>query len=154
MGHVTRTYATKEVAKRLSIEPVTVRKYAVMLEEKGYVYQKDEKGWRVFSEDDIKALEYITLLKNDGYSLESAIDRVASLYRSNFVVAPPAMPLQEDDRNVIFDFIKRQEEFNRMLLERIETRDKNLMAVLREIQETKKELSSANKKRWWKFWRS
>jgi DNA-binding transcriptional MerR regulator len=152
MDNAMRTYSTKEVAKRLSIEPVTVRKYAGMLEDKGYIYKKDEREWRVFVEDDIKALEYLSLLKSDGHSLESAIDRVASLFRSNLVVAQPDMALQED-KKYIFDFIKRQEAFNQSLLERIDQRDKNLMAVLREIQETKKELAAAHQKRWWKFWK-
>ena len=151
MDNAMKTYSTKEIAKRLSIEPVTVRKYAGMLEDKGYIYKKDERGWRIFVEDDIKALEYLSLLKFDGQSLESAVDRVASLFRSNLVVAQPTTTLQ--DQNYIFDFIKRQEAFNQSLLERIDQRDKNLMAVLREIQETKKELAAAHQKRWWKFWK-
>lgn len=152
MDNDMKTYSTKEVAKRLSIEPVTVRKYAGMLENKGYIYQKDERGWRVFKEDDVKALEYLSLLKFDGNSLEAAVDRVVSLYRSNLVVAQSDMALQED-KEYILDFIKRQEEFNKALLERIDHRDKQLMSVLREIQETKKELAASGKKHWWNFWK-
>lgn len=54
-----KTYSSKDVAKRLSIEPVTVRKYSQMLEEHGYSFNKDEKGWRHYTEDDIRFLEYL-----------------------------------------------------------------------------------------------
>lgn len=49
----------------------------------------------------------------------------------------------------------KQEEFNKKILERMEERDKNLMAVLNEIQEHKKQLVSAEQsnKKWWKFWK-
>ena len=48
----------------------------------------------------------------------------------------------------------KQEEFNQKLLKRIDERDQNLIAVLREIQESKKEIAAANQKqkKWWKFW--
>jgi predicted transcriptional regulator len=36
-----RRYASSEVAKRILVEPVTVRKYSQMLEEKGYVFERD-----------------------------------------------------------------------------------------------------------------
>ncbi|WP_133141839.1 MerR family transcriptional regulator, partial [Clostridioides difficile] len=71
-------YSSKDVAKRLSIEPVTVRKYSQMLEEQGYSFKKDEKNWRQYSEDDVHFLEYICHLKEMGKSLDESIQHVAS----------------------------------------------------------------------------
>lgn len=50
-----KRYSTGEIAKRILVEAVTVRKYAQMLEEKGYVFEKDQKGWRQFKETDLHA---------------------------------------------------------------------------------------------------
>ncbi|MYL36139.1 HTH domain-containing protein [Pontibacillus yanchengensis] len=41
-------FSSKEVARRLGIESVTVRKYCNELEHKGYEFKKNERGWRVF----------------------------------------------------------------------------------------------------------
>ncbi|WP_445490006.1 hypothetical protein [Niallia sp. 03133] len=48
-----KTYSSKDVAKRLSIEPVTVRKYSQMLEDEGYSFNKalycENKKEHIFS---------------------------------------------------------------------------------------------------------
>lgn len=141
-----KRYQTKEVAKRLTIEPVTLRKYVSMLEKQGYVFHKDDRGWRVFVEEDIKALEYLQMLKSQGHSLEKAVERVAELYKSNLVVAQPDTTLQSSD---LKEFIKQQTEFNETLMKRMEDRDKKLMMILRQLQETKAELAVTKKKHWW-----
>ncbi|EWG08398.1 DUF3967 domain-containing protein [Cytobacillus firmus] len=158
-----KTFSTKEVAKRLLIEPVTVRKYTQMLEEKGYLFKKDDRGWRLFIEEDIKALEYLAYLKMNGSSLEDAIEHVANLYRSNLSISQPNMTLQKDDP--LEDFIKRQEAFNEALLKRLEEqqqyidkvlqkRDEVLLNALKETLETKKLIAAeVEKKKWWQFWK-
>lgn len=144
-------YSSKDVAKRLSIEPVTVRKYSQMLEEQGYIFKKDEKNWRQYSEDDIHFLEYICHLKEMGKSLDESIQHVANLFRSSLSIAKPDISLQEE--NPFLQFVKSQEEFNKKLLERMDQRDKNLMAAIRELQETKKQIAAASQKKWWQFWK-
>lgn len=156
-------YSSKDVAKRLSIEPVTVRKYSQMLEEKGYCFKKDEKGWRYYNEDDIRYLEYLVNMKLMGKSLEESVKHVASLYRANLSIAQPDTSLQEEEKNPFLQFIKSQEEFNKKILEQLEIqekkqaeRDKNLMAALRESKEVKKQIAAAAEKKrwkWWKFWK-
>lgn len=146
-----KTYSSRDVAKRLLIEPVTVRKYSQMLEEQGYSFKKDEKGWRHYSEDDIKFLEYLCNMKLMGKSLDESVKHVASLYRANLSISQPDTSLQEE--NPMLQFIKSQEEFNKKLLERMDQRDKNLMAAIRELQETKKQIAAATQKKWWQFWK-
>lgn len=147
-----KMYSSKDVAKRLSIEPVTVRKYSQMLEEQGYIFKKDEKKWRQYSENDIHFLEYICHLKDMGKSLDESIQHVASLFRSHLNIAKPDISLQQEE-NPFLQFIKSQEEFNKKLLERMDQRDKNLMAAIRELQETKKQIAAAARKKWWQFWK-
>jgi DNA-binding transcriptional MerR regulator len=147
----TNMYSSKEVAKRLSIEPVTLRKYSQMLEEHGYIFEKDEKNWRKYSEDDIRFLEYLCNLKSMGKSLDESVQHVANLYTSSLNIAKPAISLQKEE-NPLLQFMRSQEEFNKKLLERMEQRDKNLMSAIRELQETKKQIATAQQKKWWKFW--
>ncbi|WP_256816830.1 DUF3967 domain-containing protein [Cytobacillus sp. Bac17] len=146
-------YSSKDVAKRLSIEPVTVRKYSQMLEEQGYTFKKDDKNWRQYSEDDIHFLEYICHLKDMGKSLDESIQHVASLFRSRLNIANIDISLQQEEENPFLQFMKSQEEFNKKLLERMDQRDKNLMAAIRELQDTKKQIAAASQKKWWQFWK-
>lgn len=154
MKNDTKIYSSKEVAKRLSIQPVTVRKYSQMLEDKGVSFAKDEKGWREYSEESIKFLEYLCNMKSMGKSLEESANHIATLYHANLSIAPSAIPLQE--QNILIEFMKAQHEFNQKLvtqLEKIEERqierDHNLMQALRETQKIKKELIATRQKKWW-----
>ena len=91
MKHDTVMYASKDVAKRLSVQPVTLRKYAQLLEDKGVSFTKDEKGWRTYSEENIRFLEYLCNMKTMGKSLEEASDHIAALYRANLSIVQPAI---------------------------------------------------------------
>lgn len=155
MKNDTKTYSSKDVAKRLSIQPVTVRKYSQMLEEQGYSFTKDDKGWRQYSEEDIGFLKYLCDMKAMGKSLDESVNHVATLYRGNLSISQPAIPLHE--KNPLVEFIKSQNEFNQKILERLEAheirqieRDKNLLIALRETQAVKKQITTQQKK-WWSF---
>ena len=157
MKHDTVMYASKDVAKRLSVQPVTLRKYAQLLEDKGVSFTKDEKGWRTYSEENIRFLEYLCNMKTMGKSLEEAADHIAALYRANLAIAQPAIPLQEE--HSFTTFMKAQHEFNQKLVEQLERieqrqieRDQQLMKAIRETQEAKKQLAATQKKKWWKLW--
>lgn len=123
-----------------------------MLEDKGYEFKKDDKNWRKYSEDDIRFLEYLCNLKSMGKSLEESVQHVAQLYRSSLAIAQPDISLQSKEENPLVQFMKSQEEFNQKLIERLDQRDKSLMAAIRELQETKKQIAVA-KKKWWRFWK-
>ena len=152
-----KVYSSKEVAERLSLQPVTVRKYSQMLEEQGYVFTKDDKGWRLYSEDDIVSLKYLSNMRAAGKSLNESVEYVATLYRSNLSLLESAISLQE--QNPLVEFVQMQQAFNQKILERLEAsenrqieRDQNLLKALRETQEVKK-LVLSKQKRWWEFWK-
>lgn len=154
-----RRYASGEIAKRILVEPVTVRKYSQMLEEKGYVFEKDNKGHRRYSETDLTALQHLITLRQGGLSVEESIEKIAELYKLNLAILRTDMPLQQEE-SPLLTFLKRQEEFNQKILERFEVqekrqseRDENLMKALRETQEVKKQIAAASQKKWWQFWR-
>lgn len=156
MENETKIYSSKDVAKRLSIQPVTVRKYSQMLEEQGFSFDKDTNGWRQYTEDDINYLEYLCTMKTMGKSLDQAVNHIATLYRSNLAIAKPAISLQE--KNPLIEFIQIQQKFNQGILDRLEAtekrqieRDQNLLKAIRETQEVKKQLAATQQKRWWIF---
>ena len=47
---------------------------------------------------------------------------------------------------------RQQQEFQRVLLQKIDERDQNLMTMIRETQETKKLIAATQQKKWWQFW--
>lgn len=167
----TQSFTSKDVAKRLGIETVTVRKYSQELESKGYKFQKNDKDWRVYYSEDIKALAYFQVLRNQGDSVEESALKVAELQQSDLVYRTPDTTIQEDDmQDEMKEFIQQQENFNKELLERLdkqqkyiteklEVRDQQLMQALNQSMETQKLIAAAQEekekptKKWWEFWK-
>ncbi|MBM7543269.1 MerR family transcriptional regulator [Amphibacillus cookii] len=160
------TYATKEVAERLDIKTVTVRKYTQELEDKGYKFEKNESNWRIFHADDLQALAYLQVLRNQGKSVSESAEKVAELQQSNLSYRINDTAIQTGDtKNDMEKYIERQEEFNKALIDRLdkqqkyidqrlEERDQNLMKFMNDMQEQRKlEVQQQEQgKRWWKFW--
>ena len=117
-----KIYSSKDVAKRLSVESVTVRKYAQMLEEQGYDFKRDNNNWRQYSEDDIEYLKHILSMRKMGKSLDESIEHIASLYRVNMSIRKPDIPIQEKE-NQLMEFMQNQQEFNRRILDKLETQE-------------------------------
>lgn len=154
-----RRYASSEVAKRILVEPVTVRKYSQMLEEKGYVFERDNKDRRRYTEVDLTAFQHLITLRQGGLSVEESVEKIAELYRLNLSILHTDTALQQEE-NPVLSFIKSQQEFNQKILERLEIqekrqaeRDKNLLLALRETQEVKKQIAAAEQKKWWQLWK-
>ncbi|KAA8787850.1 hypothetical protein EC604_28925 [Paenibacillus amylolyticus] len=75
-------YSTVQVATLLNIGRSTVNKYARSLEEAGYVFTKDEKDRRGFTDHDIIAFKALVDLLTRGAEYESAISSVVARYSS------------------------------------------------------------------------
>lgn len=130
-----------------------------MLEEQGYEFKRDNNNWRQYSEDDIEYLKHILSMRKMGKSLDESIEHIASLYRVNMSIRKPDIPIQEKE-NQLMEFMQNQQEFNRKVLDKLETqeqrqseRDQNLMRTLNELQESKKQIAAKNQKKWWQFWK-
>ncbi|RUU74308.1 DUF3967 domain-containing protein [Mesorhizobium sp. M7A.F.Ca.MR.362.00.0.0] len=153
-----KTYTSSEIAKQILVEPVTVRKYSQMLEDKGYIFNRDNKDHRRYTDNDLTAFKHLTALRNNGLSVDESINHIANLYHHNLSILPTDTTLHQEE-SPLLTFIKKQEEFNQKILEQLERqeqrqreRDQNLMYALRETQETKKQLAVSQQKKWWKFW--
>ncbi|TWO86755.1 DUF3967 domain-containing protein, partial [Bacillus velezensis] len=95
--------------------------------------------------------------KINGHSLDETVKHIASLYRSKLSISNTATSLQD---NPLVEFMKRQEEFNRSMMERMEAFEKRqserhdlLTKALRESLETQKMIAATKQKKWWQFWK-
>ncbi|MED1412421.1 DUF3967 domain-containing protein [Bacillus paramycoides] len=48
---------------------------------------------------------------------------------------------------------KQQQDFQKAIVQRMDERDQNLMAMIHENQETKKMITATQQKKWWQFWK-
>lgn len=160
---------TTSVSKMLGVQESTLRKYCSLMRKKGYQFNKNTVGHRVFYENDISVLKRIVKLKNStSFTLEESVERVLS---------PPGNDTETIDSEVstadiayiklikeMALFKEEQERFNRKLLNHlqvqedfiknsIEERDQKLIMAIKEAEEVKKEVASTEIKQWWKFWK-
>lgn len=158
--------STKEVAEKLGIKEVTVRKYSMELESKGYIFEKNEKNWRLFRNEDMQAFSYLQALQLQGKTVSESAQKVAELQQSNLVYRSPDMTIQvktsqDDIKDQMLQFIEQQQNFNKELInrleqqnkyinEKLEKRDHKLMQTLNELQEQKK---LEQRKKSWQFWK-
>lgn len=162
-------YWNKEVADLLKIGDSTLRKWCILLEERGYVFLKDEQNRRGFRDKDVVLLRrFRDLLKQGGASLENAANAV--ILTDEAVQETNVVPIEKQERhsfyeNEVREHLQKQEQFNQTLLERldkqqehyetllkkqqnyienaIQARDERLIQAVREIQETRLLLAAA-----------
>jgi DNA-binding transcriptional MerR regulator len=173
-------YWNKEVADILQIGDSTLRRWCLLLEENGYNFNKDQNNNRAFNDQDLIILRrFKEVSKTKGVTLNGAVNAILStVERPNQTTLVHEVEHKGDENDIvqseskvlldkIMNKLEKQEEFNQELLKRLDQqqeyidkninhRDEQLMAVLREIQETKKltAVTTEEKKSWWKWWRS
>lgn len=151
-----KAYWNHEIAKVLGIGESTLRKWCIELEKNGYEFVKGAKDSRAFLEHDLQALMHFKqLTKTDRVPQETAAQSVVekfSMTEENRRTLP--VPTEnnrsieqfEEKINMLLEQSKRQDEFNRALLakleqqeryisESLERRDKLLLESLRTTQE-------------------
>jgi hypothetical protein len=151
-----KAYWNHEVAKVLGIGESTLRKWCIELEKNGYEFVKGAKDSRAFLEHDLQALMHFKqLTKNDKVPQETAAKTVVEKFIRT-VENERTLPVPyennrsieefEEKINMLLEQSKRQDEFNKALLakleqqeryisESLERRDKLLLESLRATQE-------------------
>lgn len=85
-NEVERLYSPGEVALHMDIERQTVTKYARLFEDNGYIFHKDDKGKRAYTDTNIMMFkDLITQRNKPGVTLESAAKSLAAIYQSKSV---------------------------------------------------------------------
>lgn len=59
-------YSATQIATIVDVKPSTLRKYASLLEEEGYIFEKDGHGRRLYSAMDLKAFEMLIAQSSNG----------------------------------------------------------------------------------------
>lgn|SRR5699024_8269993 len=157
-----RIYKTHQLASLLSISDGTLRKWCIELEKQGYVFEKDEKEGRSFSVRDYEVLMYVKhLLRTDKLTITESIASALTTFDSIDANDTRSGDVEVVRDSFVNEFKKlnehlyEQSEMNKLMLEQMEKRDENLMIVLNELLEHKKEIASTKQvnKKWWQFWK-
>lgn len=161
-NHEQKAYWTHEIAEMLDVSHATLRKWCIELEKQGYTFLKGENNSRAYLVRDIDLLINLKQhLRTGKRTIENAVQQALSEI-NNLPSNDPRTTEKSLERGAfeqVFEELNkrldRQEEFNKKVLERMEERDKNLMIVLNELREQKKQLASTEQKskKWWHFWK-
>ncbi|RIW27284.1 DUF3967 domain-containing protein [Bacillus salacetis] len=161
--------STKDIAKITDIAESTVRKYAQLLEANGYIFNRNISGYRVYNKQDAKVFSEFKNVSKAESSVEETARNIASKYitkpsTDKGDVLGDTQSHQGFDHDTVADLMKKvnvltdmnekQMKFNEELLrrldqqqkyldERLEARDQTLIESLRETQETKQLLLAA-----------
>lgn len=158
MEQTEKAYWNHEIAKVLGIGESTLRKWCIELEKNGYEFVKGAKDSRAFLENDLQALTYFKqLTKTEKMPQETAaksvVERFSKEIENGRTIPVPFGNSQnslylEETVNQLLEHSKKQEEFNKALIQRLEQqekyiseslekRDKLLMENIRASQEQK-----------------
>jgi DNA-binding transcriptional MerR regulator len=159
-------HGTTTVSKVLGVQESTLRKYCALMQKHGYEFHKNSVGHRVFYEKDIETLRKIVELKNSGsLTLNESVKSILDSDIDDVSIVKVTSDISYKKLLEEFSSFKQEQEyFNAELLKQlqsqqdyiknsIEERDKKLMLALKESQEVRREIASANEKKWWEFWK-
>ena len=144
----------------LSIKESTLRKYALLLKDAGYQFHVNEKGQRgYFNRDVIVFKRFLEVKNNRDMTLEQAANAVVSWVKQSGISLHVIENLTENTRydtdiqelkilvnkqnDLIKDLIKRMDQQQKYIDERLNKRDKRIEETIKESQETKKFLLEA-----------
>lgn len=142
---------SREAAALLSIKESTLRKYALLLEEAGYKFHKNEFGHRRYFEKDVVALKKLLEIKEfPEMTLKQSATAVMSWMKGDDLSEGKIYGNMTSNNRYnagynelyreIQEFKKSHETYNQTLIKRIEEQEQLLMQALKEIPEKVGEL--------------
>lgn len=155
-----KVYSPAEVADLLGIKQPTLRKYSIMLEERGYNISRNSQNHRYYTDKDIITLRRIITGKNSGVTLEESINNVVSIDKHstypnaiNNVDSSNRSDIQ-DDIQELKEIVLKQNELIKVLTDKMDQqqeyiknslneRDKILMRTMNELLENRKQIAAA-----------
>lgn len=146
-----------DVATLLGIKESTLRKYALILKDCGYHFHVNDKGQRWYYNRDVIVLKKLIQTKQSpDMTLEQAADAVVSWFnQSNISLSITNESAKKerynddikelkdtiDKQNILLqELMKKMDQQQQYIDERLEERDRKLMESLRESQEERKAL--------------
>lgn len=166
-----KVYSPAEVAKQLSCQVSTLRKYSILLENAGIKFNRNSQNQRWYSDNDIMTLRKFVTLKNNGdMDLKECANAVFLWINGNEVTQPlteidNATERSNSDITELKNMVHKQNELigelstrldkqQEYINKRLNKHDDLLMQSLNESLETKKQIAAAvEKSKWWQFWK-
>ncbi|MDX8367816.1 DUF3967 domain-containing protein [Cytobacillus sp. IB215665] len=168
-----KDYSTKDIANITDIAESTVRKYSQLLEASGYVFNRNASGYRIFTKQDKEIFFELKNASKSDKSVEEIAHDIASKYIAKVDttkddVSGNTQPQQGIECDMLADLTKKldvltdmsekQNKLNAELLkkldqqqkyidERLNERDKLLMQSLNEATEVRKQIAAATEEK-------
>ncbi|HWL23351.1 MAG TPA: DUF3967 domain-containing protein [Ureibacillus sp.] len=149
-------YDTLMVSNILGVQESTIRKYCALMQKHNYEFNKNSVGHRIFYAKDIEVIKKIIELKNN--SSLTLNEAVKTILNSDIDDITDIETTSNQDYSKLLNEFKsfqtEQMNFNKQLLEQLEKqnnyiknsleeRDRNLMHLLKESMESKKQIAVA-----------
>ncbi len=179
MSDTVMTYTASEVADLLQVSGSTLRKWCIALENQDYSFVRGNNDQRFFTDQNIIVLKRLKhLIQDRKLTVNDSVNTVLSMISEESRTAGVRSEQLDSEQGLtpfadrseyreIIERLDKQEEFNRLLLEKLEQqqryidnslnrRDEQLMLAMRESMETQKQLAVAEtiqkeqRKAWWK----
>jgi hemerythrin-like domain-containing protein len=166
---IQKAYFTHEAARILNLGESTLRKYCIELEQNGYTFIKGSMDSRAFTDLDLEALNYfVHLYKSKKHTRKEAALLTVKKFKTeggNEGTTPIPKDESRSNNNLeqmmkeLLEHTKKQEEFNKALLQRLEVqekyikesldkRDQILLETIRSAQEEKAAALEKKKTPW------
>lgn len=163
-------HAPEDVAAVLKIQPSTLRKYALLLQDVGYTFQRNSQGHRWYSDIDITVLRKIITLKNStDMNLQDCIEAAflwinssdvapivttqeasQDVMKSDGVITPTSLyeALQEQQRMIesMATMIEKQAQHNALMMEELTATRTDMQRLMQQLPEPAAEFSNAVEK--------
>ena len=150
-----KDYTSEELAKKLGVATATLRKYNFYFSKVG-VHFKKEKGKLIYTEEDMKLFRKLIKMKEtSGISLETCVAELSKDFKTVVdvsdsvsevvptVTTPSQQPKQQDMQEKLMEQMeehsKQIKEMKEYIDTRLDKRDKQMMEVVRQLQEMKTE---------------
>src|SRR5690625_3539583 len=153
-----KVYSPSEIADLLDIKPATLRKYSIMLEERGYKIERNSQNHRYYRDEDIITIRRVIEGSKSGVTLEESINNVLSIDEHNTYINAinNTDTTNDNDIKVLKEMVHKQNDLIKGLTDRLDQqqeymdnrlkeRDRLLMQSINEIMESKKQIATAEK---------
>ncbi|MED1205877.1 hypothetical protein [Heyndrickxia acidicola] len=171
MSETGREYSTKDIGNILDIADSTVRKYCQLLEKSGYQFTRSENGYRLFFERDLRALSEFKNLSKDGIQVDEIAKKIVSASGTGDPQSPKTkvsddmllnlmetvQTLQKQNETLLEhseiqarfneELVKRLDQQQKYIDNKLSERDKLLTDSLKESMETRKLIAAAKEEK-------
>lgn len=153
-----KVYSPSDIAELLDVKPATLRKYSIMLEDKGYKIQRNSQNHRYYLDKDIITLRRIITARKSGITLEEAINGIVRIEDDSTYTNAINNANEQDSNDIqeLKEIVHKQNELLEQVITRLDEqqkyidgslkeRDKALMQTMNDILESKKQIETADK---------